>query len=59
MDVTTCMMVKGQELQCVCVCLLGRLGGGGLFSRFMWLPHIISEVKDSILASFTHQYTEE
>lgn len=30
MDVTTCMMVKGQELQCVCVCLLRRLGGRGV-----------------------------
>lgn len=43
----------------VCVCVFVRETGRGLFSRFMWLPHIISEVKDSILASFTHQYTEE
>ena len=39
---------------CVYVCVRG-----GLLSCFMWLLHIISEVKDSILASFTLQYTGE
>ena len=39
---------------CVCVCVTG-----GLLSCSMWLLCIISEVKDSILASFTLRYTGE